>query len=78
MSDIGVGSRVRYQDIACKGIGYVRAVNPHNKALVLVEVEEKDRKAACLSLDEASKDGYSMAGDAGTLRMFWLKELEKR
>ncbi|QWY83603.1 hypothetical protein [Rhizobium phage RHph_X2_26] len=79
---IEIGRRVRYQDFACKGIGHVRAINPHNKALYLVEVEEKDVQLAGFVIDAGAKpEGYRLVGsDAqyGNLRMFWLKELEGR
>lgn len=76
---IEAGQRVRYQDMTCKGIGYVRAINPHNKGLVLVELEDKDLPYAGFVLKENAQ-GYELATAAETprLRMFWKKELETR
>lgn len=81
MSENGfeLGKRVRYQDYTCKGIGFVRAINPHNKGLVLVEVEDKDLSCAGFVLKDSAQ-GYELAtaNESANLRMFWKKELEGR
>lgn len=81
MSDnLEAGKRVMYRDMICKGIGYIRAVNPHNRSLMLVEVEEKDLNYAGFNLAPHMADGYELSHKKGAanLRMFWKKELEAR
>lgn len=78
-NNIEIGQRVKYQDIACRGIGYVRAINPHNRSIILVEVEEKDLIYAGFKASETNECGYELATNVGAnMRMFWKKELETR
>ncbi len=83
MSDLAPGDRVRYRDLACSGIGHVRAVNLQNPALLFVEVEAKD-VGMCMArpLAEGERDEFKMGvaidPDNATLRAFWRRELEKR
>ena len=80
--EIEIGSRVKYADFACSGVGFMRAVNGCNAAVVFVEVEEKDRAHAWYRLAHEGEYSFGMGviseKGVGRLRPFWRREIQKR